>query len=76
LFGDSPAAFHVTSGTFSFVDGHSESHKWLDASTLLYANSRAVAKETGGDGTKQLAQNESKRDQPWVGARYPGPQNP
>jgi len=34
-FADSPAAFHVTSGTFSFADGHVESHKWLDGSTLL-----------------------------------------
>jgi prepilin-type N-terminal cleavage/methylation domain-containing protein len=76
LFGDSPAAFHVTAGTFSFGDGHAESHKWLDHSTLVYANSRARSKEDGGDGTKRLAQNESTRDQPWVGARYPAPQNP
>src|SRR5262249_49707093 len=29
-FRDSPAAFHVTSASFIYADGHSEMHKWLD----------------------------------------------
>lgn len=76
LFGDSPAAFHVTSGTFSFADGHSESHRWQDASTITYANSTASTKESNGDGTQLGAQGNSQRDQQWIGSHYPGKQNP
>jgi prepilin-type N-terminal cleavage/methylation domain-containing protein len=76
LFGDSPAAFHVTSGTFSFVDGHAESHRWQDSATLAFANSTASSKESDGDGTQLGAQGNSQRDQQWVGSHYPGPQNP
>ncbi|MGO8765899.1 MAG: prepilin-type N-terminal cleavage/methylation domain-containing protein [Limisphaerales bacterium] len=76
LFGDSPAAFHIDAATFSFADGHSESHRWLDASTITYANSANLNKETDGDGTQLSAQDNSPRDQQWVGSHYPGPQNP
>ncbi len=75
-FGDSPAAFHVNASTFSFVDGHAESRRWLDAATVTYANSRTIDKDTGGDNTKALAQVASKRDLQWIGRHYPGPQNP
>lgn len=75
-FGDAPAAFHIDAATFSFADGHSESHKWQDATTIAYANSTAVNKEQGGDGTQAAAQDGSAHDQPWVGAHYAGPQNP
>jgi len=74
-FSDQPAAFHVTSCTFSFVDGHSESHKWLDGSTVAYAKSLVVGSR--GDGiARSFAQANSARDQQWVGSHYPGPQNP
>jgi prepilin-type N-terminal cleavage/methylation domain-containing protein len=74
-FADQPAAFHVASCTFSFVDGHSESHKWLDGSTIAYAKSLVVG--SMGDGTtRSVAQTNSVRDQQWVGSHYPGPQNP
>jgi len=76
LFGDSPAAFHVNACTFSFVDGHAEGHKWLDPTTIDYATSTAVGKESDSDGTKEAAQNDSIHDQTWIGSRYPGPQNP
>lgn len=75
-FGDSVAAFHGDGATFSFVDGHAELHRWLDQSTIVYANSPAVGKESDTDGTQLLAQENSKRDQPWVGMRYPTPDNP
>ncbi len=75
-FGDSPAAFHVASGTFNFADGHAESHRWLDGTTLAYANSTATDKESNGDGTQAAAQEGSVYDQQWVGSHYPGPQNP
>jgi prepilin-type N-terminal cleavage/methylation domain-containing protein len=76
LFGDSPAAFHITSGTFGFADGHAESHRWQDGSTLVFANSCSTDKEANGDGTQHLAQDNSEHDQQWVGSHYPGPQNP
>jgi len=62
--------------TFSFVDGHAEGHKWLDPTTIDYATSTAVGKESDSDGTKEAAQNDSIHDQTWIGSRYPGPQNP
>jgi prepilin-type N-terminal cleavage/methylation domain-containing protein/prepilin-type processing-associated H-X9-DG protein len=75
-FGDSPAAFHVNAATFNFADGHVESHRWLDASTIAYANSIAIDKETDGDGARSAAQDNSVHDQQWVSLHYPGPQNP
>jgi len=75
-FGDSPAAFHGNTSTFSFVDGHAASRRWVDSATITYANSRTIDKDTGGDNTKAAAQILSKQDLQWIGSRYPGPQNP
>lgn len=41
---DSPAAFHGNNSTFSFADGHSESHKWLSKTLIDYANSMVANK--------------------------------
>ena len=30
-----PASYHQGAGNLSFTDGHVESHKWLDATTML-----------------------------------------
>lgn len=35
---DCPAAFHGTSETFSYADGHAVNHKWLDGPTITLAN--------------------------------------
>lgn len=75
VFRDSPAAFHVTSANFIFSDGHAESHKWLDGTTIAYANDTTVNKDAGG-ASQTAAINNSKRDQPWVGIRFPTPNNP
>ena len=32
-FGDVPATYHNMAGSYSFADGHSEIHKWLDGRT-------------------------------------------
>ncbi len=32
-FSDCPGSYHSGAGTFSFADGHTELHKWLDART-------------------------------------------
>jgi prepilin-type processing-associated H-X9-DG protein len=34
---DSVAAWHGGTSTFSWADGHSESHRWIDQPTLTYA---------------------------------------
>jgi prepilin-type processing-associated H-X9-DG protein len=74
-FRDSPAAFHVTSATFSFCDGHAEAHKWLEGATIAYGNDRTLTKDAGG--ASQTAANAANaRDRAWIAARYPGPQNP
>ena len=33
-FGDVPATYHNIAGSFSFADGHSEIHRWLDGRTI------------------------------------------
>jgi prepilin-type N-terminal cleavage/methylation domain-containing protein len=76
-FGDSPAAFHVTSACFNFADGHAESHRWLSVATIDFANDTTKSKEQGG-----TTQNNANRvpggnpDLQWVGSHYPGAQNP
>ena len=41
---DSPAAFHVTSSTFSFADGHATSRRWINGATVTYAASMDAGK--------------------------------
>lgn len=41
---DSPAAFHGTSSTFSWADGHASSRRWLEQSTISYAASMNTGK--------------------------------
>jgi len=74
-FGDSPAAFHVTSATFSFADAHAESHKWLDGTTVAFANDTTPTKDAGGP-SKTAAQHAGNVDAIWVASHYPGGQNP
>ena len=31
---DYPASYHGSAGGFSFADGHSEIHKWMDSRTM------------------------------------------
>jgi prepilin-type processing-associated H-X9-DG protein len=31
---DYPAGFHNNAGAFSFIDGHAETHKWVDPSSI------------------------------------------
>ena len=41
---DSPAAFHITSSTFSWADGHATSRRWMSGATVAYAASMNVNK--------------------------------
>jgi prepilin-type N-terminal cleavage/methylation domain-containing protein len=74
-FRDSPADFHCNAASFSFADGRAEPHKWLDATTLAYARSANINKDAGSP-EQTAAQQFSKRDQQWVGMRYPAVNNP
>ena len=74
-FQDSPAAFHITSADFNFCDGHAEAHKWLNASTIAFANDTTQGKDSGGT-TQNNANSNRKQDLQWIGSHYPGTQNP
>ncbi len=60
------AIFHGNISSFAFADGHSEGHKWMEASTIKAATDSANGKEsfywTGG--------NKKNRDFVWVWERY------
>jgi prepilin-type N-terminal cleavage/methylation domain-containing protein len=74
-FKDSPAAFHVVSACFNFCDGHAETHKWLSAATLAFANDQTQTKDAGGT-TQSAANLGGNKDLAWIGNHYPGGQNP
>jgi prepilin-type processing-associated H-X9-DG protein len=44
---DGPAAYHITSSTFSFADGHAESHRWNDGISLGFAKDTSSGKANG-----------------------------
>jgi prepilin-type N-terminal cleavage/methylation domain-containing protein len=69
-FGDSPAAFHVTSACWIFADGHAEGHKWLNGATIDFANSTDITKDDGG--ITPAANSDSQ----WCAMHYAGAQNP
>jgi len=75
-FSDSPAAFHITSCTYNFCDGHAEIHKWINGATINYANELNINKDDGD--AYQTAANTvpGNADPAWVGAHYAGRQNP
>ena len=61
---DAPAAFHVVSAVFNFCDGHAESHRWLNGTTIAFANAN--------NGVPPPANSDSV----WVAQHYAGNQNP
>ena len=69
-FEDSPAAFHGSTSTFNFVDGHAEPHKWQDGATLAYARNTSPVKYSSSPSWNQVA-----NDAPWVNLRI-GVSNP
>lgn len=70
-FEDSPAAWHGANSTFSMADGHAESHKWVDGSTIAFALNMSASKYSS---PPTLAQ--APDDLPWVAAGYASQQNP
>jgi prepilin-type N-terminal cleavage/methylation domain-containing protein/prepilin-type processing-associated H-X9-DG protein len=64
---DTFAVFHGENSSFSFADGHSESHRWLEASTIKAARDSA----NGIDSFYWSAGNpRSNRDFVWIYNRY------
>ena len=74
-FGDCPAAFHVVAANFNFCDGHAEGHRWLDGTTINFANDTTIGKDNNG-ATKTLANNHQNQDAIWCARHYAGKQNP
>jgi prepilin-type processing-associated H-X9-DG protein len=76
-WGDSPAAFHGRSSTFSFADGHAEAHKWVSDAVIRFANSMNPRKFTitgGAEGS--AAQANAKDDLYYVASHNPTVLNP
>jgi prepilin-type N-terminal cleavage/methylation domain-containing protein len=74
-FGDSPAAFHVTSCSLNFADGHVEGYAWGDGRTIAYAASTNPNKDASSP-EKTAAQQTPNLDAMWVAAHYAAPGNP
>ncbi|HEY9510847.1 MAG TPA: hypothetical protein VIV82_13385, partial [Verrucomicrobiae bacterium] len=77
LWIDSPAAFHGSSSTFSFADGHAESHKWISGLVVTFAKSMSPSKysnlNASGEGA---AANAAKEDLYYVASHFPTLENP
>ena len=67
---DSPAVFHIHNSTFSYADGHSGSHKWLDPATVKYAASMDQGKYGSTPGHAQTI-----HDVVWLAQQYPSKVN-
>jgi prepilin-type processing-associated H-X9-DG protein len=75
---DSPAAFHGHNSTFSFVDGHAESHKWLNQAVVDFANSLSPSKypNVGGPSSPGSLANADKADLYYVASHFATDINP
>lgn len=73
-FVDSVASWHGATSTFSWADGHAESHHWLDPATIKYALSDNPNKYFGGAVVPSYAQ--SPRDLLFLARGYATQQNP
>jgi len=54
---DVPASYHGRAGGFSFADGHSELHRWLDPRTMPLLNANGLPGQTGSP---------NNADVPWM----------
>jgi prepilin-type N-terminal cleavage/methylation domain-containing protein len=75
-FWDSPAAFHLVSAVWNYADGHAENHKWKDQTTIAFALDQTPNKDGITVPAESVADSGSIHDLPWIGERYPTPQNP
>jgi hypothetical protein len=70
-FIDSPAAFHGTSSSFDWADGHASMHKWANPATINYAKSMDQNKY----GSAPSAAS-TKDDAPWCARGFASKINP
>jgi len=72
---DSPAAYHGTTSTFNFADGHAEAHKWLLGDTISMAKSTDTSTS---DGVKfyHAPNPANNADVMWVANAFPCVINP
>jgi len=63
---DPVAVFHGNASTISFADGHAESHKWLEKTTLA----QAAAAQSGKDVVFNWTKAPNDRDFAWIEPRY------
>jgi len=70
---DSPAAFHGANSTFSFADGHAESHKWISGLVIAFANSLNPSKYSNlsGSSGEGSAANTAKADLYYIASHFP-----
>jgi len=73
---DSTAAWHINSSTFSWADGHVESHRWHDGAMIAYALSMNPQKypQLGGGPAPTMAT--CPNDLAYIANAYASPQNP
>jgi prepilin-type N-terminal cleavage/methylation domain-containing protein len=64
---DPLAIFHNVRSTFSFSDGHVESHKWLEETTIQAARAAQQKKDTPFNWAKKQPRD---RDYDWAEQRY------
>ena len=68
---DSVASWHGHDSTFSWADGHSSAHTWLDSETVTYALDMNPGKDLSPPGFAQCP-----RDLNWLAQGYATSQNP
>jgi len=68
---DSPAAFHGTSSSFDWADGHASMHKWVDPATIAYAQSMDTGKYDKSPPASQIT-----HDARWLARGYASKINP
>jgi prepilin-type processing-associated H-X9-DG protein len=75
---DSPAAYHGANSTFSFADGHAETHKWLSKLVIDFANSLSSSKyyNIGGGSSPGALANADKVDLYYVASHFATDINP
>jgi hypothetical protein len=62
---DSPAAFHGTSSSFDWADGHASMHKWVNPATIAYAKNLDQGKYGMSPSAAAV-----KDDAPWAARGY------
>ncbi|MBN2181432.1 MAG: prepilin-type N-terminal cleavage/methylation domain-containing protein [Sedimentisphaerales bacterium] len=67
---DPLGVFHNDACTFSFMDGHADTKKWMDERTIIYFMSRSKAASMGFGKGQEF--NPPNQDLLWLDEHYPG----